>query len=145
MIAVDTNILVYAAHSDSPWHAVAKRRVTELAEDFRPWAVPWPCLHEFYSVMTNPRLYKRAMSPQQAVMHLDLWRNSPSLRLIGESPKYWDRLKTLLNPGAVVGPMIHDARIAAICIEHGVEVLWTADRDFQRFPALKTVNPLITT
>ncbi len=145
MIAVDTNILVHAAHLDSPWHAVAKRRVTELAEDFRPWAVPWPCVHEFYSVITNPRLYKPPMSPQDAVIHLDIWRASPSLRLIGESFDYWDRLKTLLGTSHVVGPMIHDARIAAICLEHGVEVLWTADRDFYRFPSLRIQNPLITT
>ena len=63
--------------------------------------------------------------------------------MIGESTGYLNRLSALIKRGQVVGGMIHDARITAICIHHGVSVLWTADRDFSRYPLLKTKNPLI--
>ncbi len=144
MIAVDTNILVYAAHSKSPWHDAASARLTELAEGSRPWAIPWPCLHEFYSVVTNPRAYQPPMTSQQAVGQLGLWMESPSLQLIGESAGYWEGLSELIETGRIIGAMIHDARIAAICLQHGVNALWTADRDFTRFPTLNAINPLIT-
>ncbi len=57
MIAVDTNILVYAHREDSLFHAAASRQVTALAEGRVPWAIPWPCLHEFLAIVTHPRIY----------------------------------------------------------------------------------------
>ena len=57
MIAVDTNILVYAHREDSPWHEVAARQVTFLAEGHTPWAIPWSCVHEFLAIVTHPRIY----------------------------------------------------------------------------------------
>jgi predicted nucleic acid-binding protein len=68
---------------------------------------------------------------------------SPSMRMIGESPVHWAELKAILAAGKIRGPAVHDARIAAICLGHGVREFWTADRDFSRFPSLKTVNPLV--
>ena len=57
MIAIDTNILLYAHRSDSPVHAAASTRIAELIESGRQWAIPWPCLYEFYSISTHPRVY----------------------------------------------------------------------------------------
>jgi predicted nucleic acid-binding protein len=70
-------------------------------------------------------------------------RNAPQLCLIAEQDAYWEELETLAAGGKIGGPQIHDARVAALCLQHGVSELWTADRDFTRFPALKTRNPLI--
>jgi predicted nucleic acid-binding protein len=69
---------------------------------------------------------------------------SPVLRLLGEGPGYWEHLRSLVVAGTVSGPQVHDARIAALCIQHRVSCLWTADRDFSRFPSLPTRNPLVT-
>ncbi len=55
MIAVDTNIIVYAHREDSPWHQAAAARVAELAEGSAAWAVPWPCIAEFLAIVTHPR------------------------------------------------------------------------------------------
>jgi hypothetical protein len=68
---------------------------------------------------------------------------SPSLILLCELEGYWEQLITALRSGKVVGPQVHDARVAALCLLHGVTALWTADRDFTRFPELKVKNPLI--
>jgi len=54
-----------------------------------------------------------------------------------------DQLKSLAVSSRVSGPQIHDTRIAALCLAHGVRELWTADRDFTRYPSLKIRNPLI--
>jgi predicted nucleic acid-binding protein len=67
---------------------------------------------------------------------------SPSLALIGETTDHWDRLVELVSGSGVVGPRVHDARVATICLSHGVSRLWTLDRDFSRFTPLRTINPL---
>ncbi|MGA2329031.1 MAG: hypothetical protein ABSH05_22410 [Bryobacteraceae bacterium] len=68
---------------------------------------------------------------------------SPSLRLIGEAPGYWEHLKPLLEAGKVAGPLVHDARVAAICRAAGVREIWTADRDYSRLPGIIVRNPLV--
>ena len=68
-----------------------------------------------------------------------------SLVLLGESEDYWSKLRSLLQAGRIAGPQVHDARVAAICQVHGVRELWTADRDFGRFPDLAVRNPLVDT
>ncbi len=143
MIAVDTNVLVHAHRSDSPFHRPAFDAVRALAESRSPWAVPWPCVHEFYAKVTHPRVFAPPSTPQQAIGQLDSWLSSPSLTLLGEALDHWPRLRSLLGAAQVQGPMVHDARIAALCLSHGVDELLTADRDFGRFPALRTRNPLV--
>ena len=142
MIAVDTNLLVYAHREDSPWHEPALACITQLAEGRSPWAIPWPCVHEFFSIATHPRVYDPPSTTAQACAQIGAWLESPSLVLIGEGSTHWATLRTLVTDGQVTGPLVHDARIAALCLASGVTELWTLDRDFSRFPALKTRNPL---
>ena len=71
------------------------------------------------------------------------WLDSPTLTAFAEIEGHWDQLAAIVAAGGVVGPKVHDARIAALCLEHGVSELWTADRDFSRFPQIKVTNPLI--
>jgi uncharacterized protein len=142
VIAVDTNILVYAHRSDSPFHAAATTQVRRLAEGRTPWALPWPCLHEFFSIATHPRIYQPPSTTAQALAQIDAWLASPSVVLLSEAGTYWPTLRQSLEDGKVTGPMVHDGRIAALCVSNGVRELWSADRDFSRFPALITRNPL---
>jgi uncharacterized protein len=143
VIAVDTNVLVYAHREDSPFHQAAAARVRALAENLVPWALPWPCLHEFFSVVTHPRIYSPASTGDQAITQIGAWLSSPSAVPLSEGPAYWPALTGLLTDGKVTGPAVHDARIAALCLANGVRELWTADRDFSRFPRLRAVNPLV--
>ncbi len=142
MIAVDTNILVYAHRRDSRHHTVARDLVRTLAEDTRTWVIPWPCLYEFFSVTTNSRIWKdSATSPDRAWDQLDAWTASPSNALIGETDDFLLVLQGFVRRPRVRGPIVHDARVAAICVAHGVEEFLTADRDFALFPELPTRNP----
>lgn len=143
MIAVDTNLLVYASREDSSWHAAARRCLVSLAESGTPWAIPWPCLHEFLAIVTHPRIFRPPTPMEIAVTQVDAWIESPSVALLAEDAGYWETFRELVRSGSAVGPRVHDARIATICVQHGVDVLWTADRDFTRFGALRVRNPLI--
>ena len=142
MIAVDTNILVYAHRRDSHWHEMARDVVGTLAASRDAWAVPWPCLHEFYAIVTHPKIYDPPSRPAQALDQLRAWRESPSLALLAEDDSYWPVLESIVTRARLTGPAIHDARIAALCLRHGVRELLTADRDFSRFPELRIRNPL---
>lgn len=143
MIAVDTNILVYAHREDSPFHRAAIRRLTELAESPANWAIPWPCLHEFLAIVTHPRIYTPPTPLGRALDQVEAWLEAPTLVLLTESATHWPNLRALLTEGRVAGPQVHDARVAALCRTHGVRELWSADRDFGRFAGITTVNPLI--
>ena len=142
MIAVDTNLLVYAHRGDSLFHTDAKTVIDKLYAQSAPWAIPWPCVHELISVSTNPRIYKPASTLAEVFAFLDALFASPNLHLLAESPGYFEKLRSLAVSGKISGARIHDTRIAALCLHHGVRELWTADRDFSKFPKLKTRNPL---
>lgn len=144
MIAVDTNLLVYAHRADSAEHSRAHDLIRSLAEGVARWAIPWPCIYEFIAITTHPRVYRPPSTIEQAVGQVQAWLESPTLSLIAESDEtYWPVLGRLLCESRVDGPRVHDARIAAICLSHGVSELLTADRDFGRFPHLRVRNPLV--
>jgi toxin-antitoxin system PIN domain toxin len=142
MIAVDTNILVAFHRTEYAHHAAAVKAVTALAEGADRWAIPWPCVHEFLAVVTNGRIFLRPTEPETALAVLEALMASPTLSLIGEGPGYWESLRGAVLSGQITGARIHDARIASLCLQHRINCLWTADRDFSRFPALKCRNPL---
>lgn len=142
MIAVDTNILVYAHRADSSFHVKAKELLTDLTETGKSWAIPWPCFHEFYAVVTNTRLFTHSTPSEKAFQQIELWMESPTLQILSETIDHWSILKRILTEGKIVGGMTHDARIIALCEQHNVKTLWTADRDFGRMRGVKVVNPL---
>jgi len=143
VIAVDTNLLVYAHREDSEWHSRALAVLLGLANGNQRWAIPWPCVHEFFAIVTHPRIYRQPSTPAQATATIDAWSLCPSLEFLHESPTYWEALTRLIDAGRIRGPMIHDARIAAICIDSGATQLLSADRDFSRFTGLVVRNPLL--
>jgi uncharacterized protein len=143
VIAVDTNILVYAHRRDSEWHDAARAAVAGLAQGRAAWALPWPCLHEFLAIATHPRVFDPPSSTVEALDQVGAWMESPSVVLLSESTAHFDQLRALMASARVAGPLVHDARIAALCLEHGVRELWSADRDFSRFASLTVRNPLV--
>jgi toxin-antitoxin system PIN domain toxin len=143
VIAVDTNILVYAHRTDAPFHEAAAQSLIEIAQGSAAWAIPWPCLHEFLAVVTNRRIYDSPSTLEVALDFVDSLLQSPTLLLLAETETHWPVLRSLVVAGQTTGGRIHDARIAALCSQHGVRELWSADRDFSRFPALRVLNPLL--
>ncbi|MGE0798352.1 MAG: type II toxin-antitoxin system VapC family toxin [Lautropia sp.] len=143
MIAVDTNLLVYAHRADVDVHAAAQAALELLASRSSGWAIPWPCAHEFLAVVTGAAFGRRRTPLAIAFEALRAWLAHPRCTALGEPPAHLTTLDGLCQRAGLQGGAIHDARIAAICLGHGVEELWTCDRDFDRFPDLKVRNPLI--
>ena len=143
MTAVDTNLLVYAHRGDSGWHESTKQCVRDLSEGALPWAIPWPCIHEFLAIVTSPRIFRKPTPLADALDQVEAWMESPTLHLVGEGPDHWKRLRSTLEAGNIAGAKVHDARIHTICTDQGASVLWSADRDFNRFQGLRVTNPLV--
>jgi hypothetical protein len=142
MNAFDTNLLIYAHRLDSAFHDRARALLVEHAESRNPWAIPWPCLHEFLAITTHPRVFRDPTPPDLARRQVDALLASTSLVVLNEGPGYWDVLQAVLEESHVRGGKIHDARIAALAMFHRVSVLFSADRDFSRFARLAVANPL---
>jgi toxin-antitoxin system PIN domain toxin len=143
MIALDTNILIHAHRADAALHNNAREVVKKLAQSPAPWGICFHSLVEFYGVATRITIWQTPSSPEQAIDQINAWRESPSLRILRDTTDTLDILSEIATESRINGAMIHDARIAACCRSHGVRELWTVDRDFSRFPALKTKNPLL--
>lgn len=143
MIALDTNVLVYAFRPDAPRHADANEALRGLLERGRPWALPWSVVHEFVAVVTQPRIWREPATTSLALAAVDSWLRAPGARLLAEGPGYREHLGAVLAGDDVRGSRVFDARIAATCLSHGIDELWSADRDLSRFPMLSVRNPLV--
>ncbi|HEX2690365.1 MAG TPA: TA system VapC family ribonuclease toxin [Kofleriaceae bacterium] len=142
MVAVDTNVLVYAHRREPQEHAAALTLLRSLVAGPEPWAIAWPSIYEFFSVVTNPKIWKQAASsPDEAWAQLAALFAAPGVHLLSEPDNFEAVLEGFAKRARVRGPVIHDARIAAICVAHGVDKLLTRDRDFSLFPELTVEDP----
>jgi toxin-antitoxin system PIN domain toxin len=144
VIALDTNILVYAHRADLPWHEQAAEVVDTALSGPEAVALCWPVVHEFLAVVTNSRIFVDATPPQPAFDQAEHWMSSPRTIMLTETRQHLATLRRLVVRGRASGGALHDARIAAICLDHGVRELWTADRDFTSYPELTIRNPLVS-
>ncbi len=143
MIAVDTNLLVYAYDEGAEEHGRALVALERLTDAGTPWGVPWTVAAEFLGVVTNERIVGRPLPIARALDALDVWLEDRGAVLLAEPAVAWPRFRDLLLGANARGPFVHDARIAAACLANGVSEFWTADRDYGRFPGLRVVNPLV--
>ncbi len=136
MIAVDTNVLVYARRAELPRHADALAALRALATGPAAWGLPVFCVGEFIRVVTHPRLFDPPTAPDAAIDAIDGLLASPSVRLLSPGPRYWTLFGDLVRAGAATGNLVFDAQIAALCLEHGASTILSEDRDFARFPGI---------
>lgn len=144
MKAVDTNVLVYAATRPGPHHGAARALLASLAEGSQPWGLPWPCLYEFLRVTTHPRVFHPPLQALDAFGFVRRLLESPTIVLLSETSRHLETLQGVLTRSGVIGNLVHDAHVVALCLEHGVSELLTADRDFARFDELRVVNPFVS-
>jgi hypothetical protein len=137
MIAVDTNILIYAHRGEFAEHQAARRLLTNLAEGSELWGLPVFCLGEFLRVVTHSAILKPPSELRAARVSLEALLESPSLRILTPGDRFPELLLETVTGAKVTGNLVFDAQIAAVCREHGVETLWSNDRDFARFDGIK--------
>lgn len=141
MIAIDTNVLVYARRAETAHHSVARALLRELAEGRDAWAIPWPCVYEFVRVVTHPRVFKPPSPLADVLEGIESVLESPTLQLLGEGATHRSHMHRMLTDGRASGNLAHDAHIAALLMEHGVSEFLSADRDFRRFSGVRVRDP----
>jgi hypothetical protein len=137
VIAVDSNILVYARRQEFPQHQPALDALRELAEGDEPWALPLFCIGEFLRVVTHPRLFDPPTDPQAALRFVDALLESPTVRLLLPGRDFHRIFGRLIAQARVSGNGVFDTQIAALCLESGVSEILSEDRDFLRFQAIR--------
>jgi uncharacterized protein len=140
MIAVDTNILLYADREETPQHRAALRAIRRLAEGHEAWAIPIQCVGEFLRVVSHDRVFQPPTLIGEALASIESLLASPSARVLVPGGRYLRILREVIERADVRGNLVFDAQIAAVCLEHGATTLLTEDRDFTRFQGLKPLS-----
>jgi hypothetical protein len=138
---IDANLLLYAYNSSSEHHRAARLWIERVFSSAEPVGLAWVAILAFLRIVTNPRALPKPLSERDAVAVVDQWLRVPAVRVFDPGPRHWTILSGLIRNGQVRGPLMIDACLAAIAIEHGL-VLCTNDRDFSRFDGLRVFNPL---
>lgn len=140
MIAVDTNVLLYADREETPQHRSALRAIRRLAEGHEAWAIPIQCVGEFLRVVSHDRVYRPPTPIGDALASIESLLASPSARVLVPGSRYLRVLRDVIERSGARGNLVFDAQIAAVCLEHGATTLLTEDRDFTRFEGLRALS-----
>jgi hypothetical protein len=141
VILIDANLLLYAYDADSPHHGASRQWLeTELSAG-HPVAFALVTLLAFVRISSDARIFARPITPTEACSLVEDWLGQPNARLLQPGPRTWSFLGSLCEEGQAKGAMVMDAHLAALALEHGAMIA-TTDRDFTRFPQIKTVNPV---
>jgi toxin-antitoxin system PIN domain toxin len=141
VILVDANLLLYAYHPRAEQHQNSRAWLEAMLSGPELVRFAWLTLWAFMRIGTNPRVFERPLSTAEAAAAVSSWLAQPTAGILEPGERHWDILRDLVQEGQAVGPMVMDAVIAAIAVEHGA-TLCTTDRDFSRFSGLKWTNPL---
>jgi len=141
VILVDANLLLYAHNSSFARHRVAGRWLADVLSGAEPVRLAWLTILAFIRIGTNPRAFESPLSVGEASEIVTSWLSQPCVAILEPTERHWDLLRRLLSQARVRAASVMDAHLAVLAIEHGA-VLYTTDRDFQRFPGLKTRNPI---
>lgn len=141
MILIDANLLLYAYHPRAELHERSRTWLEATLSGPELVRFAWLTLWAFLRIGTNPRVFARPLSIAEADAIVASWLAQPNAGVVEPGERHWDILRDLLREGQTIGPLVMDAVVAAIALEHGA-TLCTTDRDFSRFPGLKWTNPL---
>ncbi len=136
MIAVDTHILVYAHREEMPLHKKALSRLRQMSESAETWALPIFCITEFLRVVTHPKLFDPPTTIRIGISAIDGLIATPNLSILRPGKSFWRILMEIAQETNIQGNLIYDAQIAAVCMEHGVNIILTEDRHFSRFDSI---------
>jgi toxin-antitoxin system PIN domain toxin len=141
VILVDANVLLYAYNASDPRHPKARAWLETALAGPTPVRLAWVTVLAFIRIATNPRAFAQPMSLADATAIVSTWLAQPSVGLLEPTERHWAILEPLLAVAQARGDLVTDAHLAALALEHGASVC-TTDRDFARFPGLRTLEPL---
>ena len=140
MKLLDANILLYAYDSDSAHHAVCRSWLEAVFNSEEIVALPWQTLLAFIRISTNSRATKKPLQSAEACKIVSSWLHQANVSVIGAGERFWELLQEQIREAQVTGPLVTDAALAALALEHGA-TLCSIDRDFRRFRGLKLIDP----
>jgi hypothetical protein len=143
MILVDANLLIHAYNPRSVLHEPSRGWLEGAFSGPSLVRFTWMTLWAFIRITTNPRVFERPLTFADADDIVSTWLAEPAAGVLEPGERHWPILQRLLADGQAAGPLVMDAALAAIAIEHGATLV-TTDRDFSRFPGLSWRNPLAT-
>lgn len=138
---IDANLLVFAVREESPFHVKARNWLTDQLNGERRVGIPWQSLAAFLRITTNPRIYERPLEPIAAWTYVEGWLADDLVWTPAPTPRHAQVLGDLIKHHQPRGNLVTDAQLAALAIEHGLEVC-SADTDFARFTEIRWNNPL---
>ena len=141
MILLDANLLIYAYNPRAAEHEACRRWLESVLSGSDLVRFSWPSLWAFLRIATNSRIFERPLTMSEAQAHVTDCLAQPSAGILEPGERHWEILQRTITEGQVSGPLVTDAALAAIAIEHGA-TLCTTDRDFARFPGLSWTNPI---
>jgi toxin-antitoxin system PIN domain toxin len=143
LLVVDTNVLVYAADADSPFHATARSWLERQRHKSEAWYTTWPVVYEFLRVTTHPRVMRRPWSVQQAWKFVSSLLDSPGLGVLVPTSRHPEvAAQVFAELPHLAGNLLHDSHTAILMREHGIRRICSRDTDFHRFPFLEVIDPL---
>jgi hypothetical protein len=137
---LDANILLYAYDSDSVHHLACRSWLEAAFNSEEIVGLPWQTLLAFIRISTNSRATKRPLQNAEVCEIVSIWLHQSNVRVIGAGEQFWEILQDQLREAQVTGPLVTDAALAALAIEHGA-TLCSVDRDFRRFRGLTLIDP----
>lgn len=141
MILCDANLLLYAYDASSDSHERSRRWLEGVLSGDEPVGLAWVTLLAFLRISTNARAVLHPLGVDEAAAIVSSWLALPCVTVPAPGPRHWEILEQVLRSAQARGPLVTDAHLAALAIEHGA-TLASADRDFARFEGLAFLNPL---
>ena len=138
---VDANILLYAVDEESAQHVKARTWLEAALNGPRRVGIPWLSFSAFVRIATNARAMTEPLSPSDAWLHVEEWLDAPATWIPQPGRGHRELFGRLIRDLDLRGNLVSDAVLAALCIEHGLDIV-SADSDFARFGELTWVNPL---
>jgi toxin-antitoxin system PIN domain toxin len=131
VILVDANLLLYAYHPRAAQHESSRTWLEAALSGPDPVYFAWVTLWAFLRIATNPRVFDRPLSAAEAEAAISSWLVQPVAGILDPGERHWDILRGLVRSSQATGPLVMDAVLAAIALEHGATIC-TTDRDFTR-------------
>lgn len=140
MILIDVNVLLYAYDQTDPRHDLAARWVEDVMSGVDEVGLALVTILAFLRISTDPRIHEEPREAADAIAVIEGWLAQPNVRIVEPTGRHWSTFADLASTGQARGPLLMDAHLATLAIEHGA-TLATADRGFRRFPGLRIVDP----
>ena len=138
---VDTNVLVYATHTASPFHGRARALVEHLVAGPSLAYLLWPAILGYLRIVTHPNILGNPLSSDEAMSNIEAVIAPSHMRVAGEGDAFWTSFRSVASDVKPRGNLVPDAHLVALMREHGVSTIWSRDRDFRKFRGITVKDP----